>query len=142
MASTNFRVIRSSSPWLSSWGLIRDSPLGAAVGNVHDGGFPGHERGQGAHLVRVDFVVIAQAPLHRPAGTVVLHAVADKGRDFAVVALEGHLDLEFALGNQQQGLHVFRQAHQIGGVIEIADGRLVLAHRSSLRPRELTADFR
>ena len=92
-----------------------------------------------ADFVGVSFLVIAQAPFHRAASTVVLHAIADEGCDLAVVALERDLDLELALGDQQQGLHVLGQAHQVGSVVEIPDGGVVLSHRSSLRPGEVTA---
>ena len=77
-------------------GVDRDAALGAAVGNVHDGGLPGHQRGQRADLVEVDLVMVAEAALHRPAGVIVLHAVADERRQLAVVHFDGNLDLHLA----------------------------------------------
>ena len=101
MPSTNLRVMRSSSRRLSLARIDGDAPLGAAVGNVDDGRLPGHQRGQRADLVQVDLGMVAQAPLHRPAGVVVLHAIADERGDLAVVQLDGDLHRHLALGGQQ-----------------------------------------
>ena len=57
----------------------RDPPLGPAVGDVDDGCLPGHEGRQPPDLVEIDLRMVAQPPLHRPAGVVVLDAVANEG---------------------------------------------------------------
>ena len=80
-----------------------DAALGAAVGQIDDGRFPGHERGQGADFVEIDFGVIAQAALHGAAGVVVLHAVADEGFEAAVVHLDGNLHLDLAAWEPRAG---------------------------------------
>ena len=53
MRWTNFRVSRSSSP-VEAGRVAGDPPFRAAVGDVHDGGLPGHERGERADVVGVD----------------------------------------------------------------------------------------
>ena len=63
--------------------------------------------------------MIAQAPLHRPAGIVVLHAIADERGQFAVVHFDGDLHLHFPFGDDQQPPHIFGQIHLIGRAIEI-----------------------
>ena len=105
-----------------------DPPLGAAVGQVDHGGLPGHQGGQGADFVQVDFGVIAQPPFHRPPGVVVLHPIADEGADFAVVHFHDDLDRDLALRGQQHPPHVVAQVHPIGGPIEVEPGRVDRPH--------------
>ena len=58
-----------------------DPPLAAAEGEVDDGRLPGHQAGQRPGLVLVDVRVVAQAPLERAPGVVVLDPVADEVAD-------------------------------------------------------------
>ena len=69
----------------------RDSPLGPTVRDVHNRRLPGHQRGQRTDFVQVDVGMIPQPPLHRPAGIVVLHPIAQKRADLAVVHFHGDL---------------------------------------------------
>ena len=62
-------------------GVAVHPPLAAAEGRSTTRGLPGHQAGQRAGLVLVDMGMIAQAPLERPAGVVVLDPVADEVAD-------------------------------------------------------------
>ena len=64
-------------------GIAIDPPLGAAERKVDHGRLPGHQAGQRPGFVLVDGGMVAQAPLERPAGIVVLHPVADEVADLA-----------------------------------------------------------
>ncbi len=72
--------------------------------------------------------MIAQAPFHRPARVVVLHAVADERGDLAVVHLDGDLHRDFAFGREQQPPHVLAQIELIGSPVEIELGGLGSLH--------------
>jgi hypothetical protein len=100
-----------------------DAPLRAAVRQIDDGCLPGHQRRQRADFIQVDVVMIAQATLHRPAGVVVLHAVADERLQPAVVHLDGNLHLHFPLGRQQQLAERLRQLQPIGRPFKIEPRR-------------------
>src|SRR5690606_36174702 len=47
-------------------GIDSDAPFRPAVGDIHHGRLPRHERSDTANVVEIDFGVIANAPLHRP----------------------------------------------------------------------------
>ena len=66
-------------------------PFAPPYGMFDDRRLPGHQRRQAADLVQVDLGVVAQAALHRPAGSVVLHAIADQRPQLAVVHLDRNL---------------------------------------------------
>ena len=116
----NLRVIRSSSRCAELADVDRDAALRAAVRNVDDGRLPGHQRRQAADFVEIDFGVIAQAALHRPAGAVVLHAVADERAQLAVVHLDGDLHLHFAAGRDEERAQAVGQLELVGGPVEIS----------------------
>ena len=84
-----------------------DAPLGAAVGNVDDSRLPGHQRSERPHLVEIDLRVIPQPSLHRAAGVVVLHPVADECGHLSGVELDRNLHLHLPLRGEQQAATVF-----------------------------------
>ncbi len=100
-------------------GVAVDAALGAAEGDVRDGGLPGHERGEGADLVDVDFGVVADAALVWAAGAVVLDAVAGEDVDLAVGALDGDLDGDLAVGGPEDDAHVVGKVHVVGRFVEV-----------------------
>ena len=77
-------------------GIADHAALGAAVGNIDGGGLPGHPGGQRFHFVQSEIGMEADAALGRAAGDVVLHAIAGKHFDLAVVELYGHGDFQDA----------------------------------------------
>ena len=119
ISSMNLRVIRSSSRALSLCDVDGDAALRAAVGNIDDGRLPGHQRGQAADFVEIDFGVIAQAALHRPAGAVVLHAVADERAQLAVVHFDGNLHLHLARGRDEERAHAVGQVELVGSPVKV-----------------------
>ena len=119
MPSTKRRVMQLELASAELRGVDRQPPFRTAVREVDDGGLPGHQRRKRADLVHVDVGVKPQAPLHRTAGVVVLHSIADKRGDFAVVALDGDLNLDLPLGDDQQAPHILGQVDLIRSPIEV-----------------------
>ena len=94
--------MRSSSPWLISFGIADDAALGAAERDVDDGALPGHPTGQGADFVERDVGRVADAALGRAAGDVVLHAEAGEHLNAAVVHGHGKVHDDFASRRAEQ----------------------------------------
>ena len=113
-------------------GRAVDSALGAAEGDVGDGGLPGHQRGEGADLVDVDLGVEADAALVRAAGRVVLDPVAlvDAGR--AVDALDGDLHRDLAVRHPEDLADVVGELERLPGPVEVVLDDLEVG---DLRPR-------
>lgn len=70
-------------------GVDRHAALGAAEGDVHHGGLPGHQRREAADVVEVDGGVVAEAALEGAAAVVVLHAVGVEDLDLACLLSRG-----------------------------------------------------
>ena len=84
-----------------------DAPLRPTVGNIDHGRFPGHQRRQGSDLVEIDLRMVPQPSLHRAAGVVVLHPVADECGHLSGVELDRNLHLHLPLRGEQQAANVF-----------------------------------
>ncbi len=128
---TNLRVSRSSSPRDSLLGSQFIPPLPPPKGRSTTAVFQVIRLASDAGLVLVDVRVVAQAPLERPPGVVVLDAVADEVADLARVHLDGHLDPQLAVGGDHQGPHVVGQVEQLGGLVEIVVRGLEGLHRTA-----------
>ncbi len=113
-------------------GIDGDPAFRAAVGDIDDGRFPGHQGRQSANFVEIDFRMIAQPPFHRPARIVVLHAIADERGQLAVVHLNGDLHLHFAFRDDEQPPHVLGQIHLIRRAIEVELQRVECSHGDRL----------
>jgi len=109
-------------------GVEGDAPLRAAVGEVDDGRLPGHQGGEGPHLVEVDLGMVAEAALHGAAGVVVLHAVADVGGHFAGVELHRDLHLNLPLGAEQLAADAGGEVELVGGAVEVDAVGFARAH--------------
>ena len=104
-------------------GIDRDAAFGAAVGNVHHGRLPGHQRGQRADLVEVDLRVIPQASFHGAAGIVVLDAISDERLHLARVEFDRNPHLHFSFCRQQEAADVIGEVELVGCPVEVdADG--------------------
>lgn len=68
-----------------------------------------------ANVIKVDFRVVPQPTLVRPAAVVVLYAVGIEALDLAVVFCDDKLNQDFPLGRQQQALQLF-------GVLKLLQG--------------------
>ena len=75
--------------------------FGSAKRNVDDGALPGHPAGQGAHFIERDIRGIADAAFAGSAGDGVLHAVAGKDLDSAVIHGDGNMDDDLAVGKRR-----------------------------------------
>ena len=105
-----------------------DTALGAAEGQVGQGAFEGHPKGQRHDLVGADRLVKADAPLGRPAGIVVAHAdsVEDPQRAVVHPHRDRHLDHRPRL---LEPLDRFVDAGLIalvGGISDIAENMSIL----------------
>ncbi len=66
--------------------LAADAALPAAEGEAEEGAFPVHPHCEGRDFADIDFRMIAQATLHRPAGKMMLNTVSEKHLGAAVIA--------------------------------------------------------
>ena len=87
-----------------------NAALGASVGKLHQGRFPGHQRGQGPHLVQVRRGMIPHAPFVWPAGAVVLNPVPAEHLNSPIVHPNWDLYLKLAPGPPQ---HISEATGQI-----------------------------
>src|SRR5690606_6873000 len=67
-----------------------------------DGAFPGHQGGQGLHLVEIHFGMIADASLVGAAYSVMLHPIPLEYPEIPLVVGDGKRDLGFAPAGSQQ----------------------------------------
>ena len=95
-----------------------DSALGTSVRNIHDGGFPRHQRRQRAHFIQVDFGVISQTTFKRTSRN--CRAARDIQSRFVMNRhpFDGHLNLDFSLGRKQQTAKAFIQLQTIRSLRE------------------------
>jgi len=108
-------------------GVNGHAAFGTAQRNVGHRGFPCHPHGKGAHGVDGFLGVEADTALGRAAGVIVLHPVAVKSLDVAVIHSHRNLEAEFPHGPAQHLGDIFVQAQQIGHVVE-----LLLSHFESI----------
>src|SRR5207237_10479263 len=82
--------------------------------------------------IEVGLGVVANAPLVRTPGPVVLDAVAGEDLHAAVVHPHGHLYLHLAVGRLQDAVHLVLQMDELGAPVEDGvdrlDWRHVLSH--------------
>ena len=93
--------------------------LGPAVGQIDQRVLPRLQHGQRHHLVHVDGGVVADAALERPAGVVVLGAVAGEDLDRPVVHLHRAGDRQHALGRGEHGPPERVEVHRLVDAVEI-----------------------
>ncbi len=110
-----------------------DAALGAPVREVDHGGLPRHQRGEAERLVEIDGRMVAKPALHRPAAPVVLDPVAGEGGQLAAVARDRQLDLDLAVGRDQELLDAGREVHPAGGLPEVVVDRLDARHARIVR---------
>ena len=113
-------------------GIAVDPPLGTAEGKVDKGRLPGHQAGQRPGFILVDGRMVAQPPLERPAGIVVLHPVADEVADLPRIELDHDLDADLAIGRDHERSDVFRQIEAVRRLIEVVVRRLEGLHQSAV----------
>src|SRR5690606_38798404 len=73
-----------------------DAPLGPAERNVNQSAFPRHPHGECAHFIQCDCGAVANTAFRWPQYRVVMHTVAGKHLEFAVVAAHRKVHGEFA----------------------------------------------
>src|SRR5262249_51242920 len=95
------------------------SALATAVRNANGGAFPCHPRGERADLVKRNLRMIAYSAFGRPAGDVVLHAVALEDPYRAVIHFDRDRDDELPLGIRQNRAKAFVEPDQIGSQVEL-----------------------
>ena len=126
-------------------GVHGDAALGPAVGQVHHGRLPGHQRRERDDLVEVHLRVVADAALHRAAGVVVLDAEADVGGERPVVLDEAALDLDLAVRGDEEVPLVLVDLQQVGGAVEVHVRRFGgghAGHQGSGERRGVSPPFR
>ena len=106
-------------------GIADDAALGSAEGNIHDGAFPGHLAGQGAHFVERHVGRKTNAALARPAHQRVMHAITDE--NFELSAIERHRDVhgDLFVGIAHEAVDALFQAQLFGGNFKARFGRFV-----------------
>lgn len=109
-------------------GVDVDAAFGAAVGEIDDGGLPGHEGGEGVDFIGLDRGMVAEAALHGSAGVVVLDAEAGVGFLRAVLFPEREFDLDLAVGRDQLAASAVVELEQVGGAMEVVVGGLTRGH--------------
>ncbi len=129
-----------------------DTALGAPERHVHERRLPCHQLRQRADLVQGHTRVVAEAPLERTAGMVVLHAISRKGaqalfRAGADVERDFHggftkrVHQELPLGGRQPEA-VERLAHEDGLAILAAALEALLGNRHAALPCRSVSDVR
>ena len=124
-------------------GVAPHAALGAAEGQVDQGGLERHHGGQGLDLVGVEVGVEADAALARPPGGVVVDPPPGEHLDRPVVEADGHRHLEQAPRRAQHAVDVGVELRQLGGLVEVVEDGLPGpgTHRLSLcRPTTLAID--
>ena len=109
-------------------GITLDAPHGAAEGDVHHGGLPGHEAGQGPHFVQIQVRMKADAALLGAAHAVVLHAIPLEYFQGAIVHADGHGDGDLPVGDLEQLPDLLGKAQDVGGLVELAVHVVVEVH--------------
>ena len=112
-----------------------NAALGTAIGDVDHRGFPGHQRGQGPDLVKVDPRMVPQPALHWTASGVVLHSVADEGRHLTRVELDRDLHLHLAFGRQQEAADVVGEVELISRPVKVDANGFAGPHDARRSPR-------
>ena len=97
--------------------------FGAAERDVDQGRLPGHPHRQRPDVIEVGRRVESQAALGRTARDVVLDAVALEDLDRAVIALDGEVDRELALGYSEDGAQAGLERDVVGCGIELRERR-------------------
>ena len=93
--------------------------LGAPIGEADHGALPGHQHRHRLDRVEGQALLVADAPLGRPAADVVLHPVAGEELDGVVVHVDGEVDHQLPLDLAQQVASVLGEPEHIGGQVEL-----------------------
>ena len=110
-----------------------DPPFGAAVGQVHQGTFPGHPHRQGTTFVQRDAGMVAQPPLGRPFGHVVVDPKTRKDANVPVIHLYRKMDDQLALAAAQRAVDSFIQMHEGCNPIQLPQRHLIRAGLFNVR---------
>ena len=113
------RVRPSSSLGEREPGVHGHAPLGAAIGDVHDGALPRHPHGQGPDLVQVHAGVVADAALGGTPGQAVLDAVAGKDLDTTVVHVDGKVHRKLSPWGAEDAAYALLQAEPVRYRVEL-----------------------
>ena len=105
--------------------IAGDSALGSAEGNVHHRALPRHPRGQRLHFVERDLRMKADATLGRSAHRAVLHAVARKAVNVAVVHAHRHAHRQHALRILDHLARILFEAHGVCRGVEVLHGDVI-----------------
>ncbi len=97
--------------------------FGAAEGNVDDGAFPRHPRGERAHFIQRYVGRKADAALAGAAHHGMLHAIAGEDFEAAVIKLHGNVDGDFAGWAFEDFANAIVQPEPRGGVVDASFGR-------------------
>jgi hypothetical protein len=114
-------------------GVDLHAALGATEGQVEERRLPGHQGGEGAHLVEIRGGVVADPALVGAPGAVVLHPVAAGHDQVAVVEAHRHLDGDLAVGRREDRVQLLVEVEDGGGLREVLVDRLVGGQRRHAR---------
>ena len=103
-------------------GVATDPTLRTAKGQIHDGTFPGHPHGQGAHLVEGDVWRVANTALGRAAGDIVLHSVPGKYLRAPIVHDHREGDGQLPIWGAQDAAHAVTQFQMLSDGVQLPLG--------------------
>ena len=115
-------------PFRQCFWIDTDATFRAAVGEIHNSGFPCHQRCECADFVEIHRWVVTQPTFHRSTSIVVLNAIAEDRFDPAIIPFKGDLDRHFPFGCRQQLTHPIGHLHLISRLTEIQVGRFAGTH--------------
>ena len=108
-----------------------NAALAAAVGNIHNGRFPGHQAGQCSHFVGVHLGVISQAAFEGASRTVVLDTISDKVSDLSIIHGDRNFHFNASFRGQQKRLHAVRKTEFGSCFVEVIGNRFSAFHLES-----------
>ena len=120
-------------------GVHGDAALGPAEGQIDQRCLPRHERSQGADVFGIHRRMVTEAAFHGAARGIVLDAVSRKNRQFSIVALDGHGNVMFAFGREEQLLDTGAEVHRLRSLADVVIGLFEGAHDLGNAPTAPTA---
>src|ERR1700733_9609131 len=90
--------------------IANDSALRAAEGNVHHGAFPGHPGRECAHFIERDVRRIADPTFAGTSNQRMLHAIASKYFEPAIIHSYGNVDCNFFVWKSEVAVEIVFQA--------------------------------
>ena len=103
-------------------GVAANPALRTAKGQIHDGAFPGHPHGQGAHLAEGDVGRVTNTALGRAAGDIVLHPVPGKYLRASIIHDHREGDGQLPIWSAQDAAHAIIQSQMLGDGVQLLLG--------------------